>query len=342
MYYVRVPSTGAIINAMKSKVSSTDVSIDEDDAARQALLDEWKRSQGRDVLPFTGTEPHTPKPEAADKASNRIDPYRLQPGQTYRVSRETPLMPDFEPTNPLAALGDARKLPPSGTFEVVHVRIKNAKPWYEVRVPGLPRLYWVNATALLGQSLTHDPLKRNQDKHPDFKVVKREDVSFRDRRSQLIRRFTYRIEVPAPLAEHELRNICQVVIQREKALGPLNAIGFFFYLPGTDTSGHYTAGKADWAPNGKWEQADTIKQGDYSRHRLVLKTGSALGKRAAAHVTDIPKSRKKQVFHDLVAAQDRGVGDGKAYEEVAKKHGIDVNTVKEIAVEGVVEGWPMP
>lgn len=56
----------------------------------------------------------------------------------------------------------------------------------------------------------------------------------------------------------------------------------------------------------------------------------------------IPEATRKQVFYDLVAAQDSGVGDEKAYEVVAQQYGITVDKVKKIAIEGVESNWPMP
>ncbi len=56
----------------------------------------------------------------------------------------------------------------------------------------------------------------------------------------------------------------------------VNAIGFSFYLPGSDTNGPYTAGTGSWAPNGNWEDADRVVAGDYSMHELTVNAGSIL------------------------------------------------------------------
>ncbi len=96
-----------------------------------------------------------------------------------------------------------------------------------------------------------------------YTVADREDVS-----TGAVVRILYRVGVGRPLTEETLRRIAQEIIDDETAEGDVNAIRFFFYLPGTDVTGTYTAGKADWAPEGDWASADTVEAGDYSRHEL--------------------------------------------------------------------------
>ena len=58
--------------------------------------------------------------------------------------------------------------------------------------------------------------------------------------------------------------------------------------------------------------------------------------------TTIPESTRKKIFYDLVAEQDKGVGDARAYEIIATRYKTDLNAVRKIAVEGIKKGWPMP
>ncbi len=96
-----------------------------------------------------------------------------------------------------------------------------------------------------------------------YQIAAREDVSF-----GVCIRIVYRVSVSGPLTDAELRRIAQEVIDDETGQQEVNAIGFFFYLPGTDTTSVYTAGVADWAPNGIWGTACDIETGDYSSHEL--------------------------------------------------------------------------
>lgn len=102
-------------------------------------------------------------------------------------------------------------------------------------------------------------------KIPKYEIVKVEDLSF----STCVR-VQYRIRVEKLLSLRELADICGGVIEKQKAEKPVNAISFLFYLPGSDINFSHTAGAADWAPNGDWVDADTVKAGDYRKHVLIV------------------------------------------------------------------------
>jgi len=179
------------------------------------------------------------------------------------------------------------------------------------------------------------------------KVEKREDLSYGG-----AVRLQFRIRIDKPLSEEDLRKICEKLIAEEKNRNPHNAISFFFYLPGSAIDGSYTGGQADWAPYGKWSRAGEVKVGDYSKHRLIVKTGSALisngwapeVKRIEADVQSVglPLATQRKIFYDLVAAQDSGVGDVEAYNVIARKYKVEVAIVRKIGVVGALNNWPMP
>ncbi len=171
----------------------------------------------------------------------------------------------------------------------------------------------------------------------DYKIAQEEDFSFGG-----AIRLGFRIQVAEPVTEAKLRAICEEIIAQQKRIKPHNAISFLFYLPGSDIRRQYTAGKADWAPDGKWERAFDVRTGDYSRHRLTIKTGGAFGAVPESAKTDLPEDLRRKIFYDLVAAQHRGVGGFKAYEIIAKQYGVEVEVVKKITREGLIRGWPMP
>jgi hypothetical protein len=82
------------------------------------------------------------------------DPTTLVVGRSYILDRETPLMPEPDPADPLAALAKMKKIPAGSTFSVLSKTDVAGKPWYAVRtalngaVTG-----WFNSTALAGQAL---------------------------------------------------------------------------------------------------------------------------------------------------------------------------------------------
>jgi len=86
-----------------------------------------------------------------------LDPLNLEKGQAYVVSKQTPLMPEFEPPDPLGAIQRMKQIPKSGAFKVYEMRKKGASPWYRVVAIDENKKKigdgWINSTALLGQTL---------------------------------------------------------------------------------------------------------------------------------------------------------------------------------------------
>ena len=54
------------------------------------------------------------------------------------------------------------------------------------------------------------------------------------------------------------------------------------------------------------------------------------------------ETKQKKMFFELVAAQDAGVGDERAYFIIADRYNVSVDEVRQIAVEGATRNWPMP
>lgn len=79
-------------------------------------------------------------------------PLALEIRTTYAVSRETPLLPEVEPVDPVKAIEAIRYLKPRGEFTVMEVRVHHDAPWYRVRTRVGEG--WINSTALVGQELT--------------------------------------------------------------------------------------------------------------------------------------------------------------------------------------------
>jgi len=100
---------------------------------------------------------------------------------------------------------------------------------------------------------------------PKYEIVKVEDLTF----STCIR-IQFRVRVEKLLSKSELADICGEIIRKQKAEKPVNAISFFFSLPMTIGNEDTISASADWAPNAKWVEADTVETGDYSKHALVV------------------------------------------------------------------------
>jgi hypothetical protein len=86
-----------------------------------------------------------------------LDPMKLGVGQTYIVSKQTPLMPSHSPIDPMKALQKMKQIPEKGSFKVVDIFHKRGNPWYKVTAFNQKRKQigtgWINGIALLGQEL---------------------------------------------------------------------------------------------------------------------------------------------------------------------------------------------
>ncbi len=71
-------------------------------------------------------------------------------------------------------------------------------------------------------------------------------------------------------------------------------------------------------------------------------TPDSQGPPATKALTNLSETARRQIYWDLVVAQDKGVGDEEAYTVVARQHGVSVETVRKIAAEGSSKLWPIP
>lgn len=92
-----------------------------------------------------------------EKKSKFADPLSLKIGEAYSISKRTPLMPEFEPSDPMEALENTKDIPTGNLIKVISIREKDNNPWYEVEVfnnrGNRIGKGWINSQALMGQSL---------------------------------------------------------------------------------------------------------------------------------------------------------------------------------------------
>jgi hypothetical protein len=86
-----------------------------------------------------------------------LNPLELEAGQTYIVTKQTPLMPSHSPADPIAALQSIKQIPEGGAFKVLDTFDKRGNPWYRVTAFDQRKKQigtgWINSTALLAQQL---------------------------------------------------------------------------------------------------------------------------------------------------------------------------------------------
>lgn len=87
------------------------------------------------------------------KESKFASPSSLKIGTVYVLPKKVPLMPEFEPQDPLKALENAKEIDSGNLIEVISTKYKSGTPWYEVKVLNSTETGWVNSQALIGKSL---------------------------------------------------------------------------------------------------------------------------------------------------------------------------------------------
>lgn len=101
------------------------------------------------VLPYplTGSGPNT----------QWADPRGLLAGKAYVVESRTPLVPEFDPPDPMAAIAKIKYLPAGTRIAVAEVRDRRGEPWYRAAaLSGSGEALgsgWVNSSALIGQNI---------------------------------------------------------------------------------------------------------------------------------------------------------------------------------------------
>lgn len=97
------------------------------------------------------------KPPVGKSPFQSLNPLELEVGQTYILSKQTPLMPSHSPADPIAALQQMKQIPKGGVFKVLETFKKRGLPWYKVVVLDQRKKRigtgWINSAALLGQEL---------------------------------------------------------------------------------------------------------------------------------------------------------------------------------------------
>ena len=176
-----------------------------------------------------------------------------------------------------------------------------------------------------------------------YRVVEKEDFSYRTPNGQIFVLKDYRILLLSTDAtSNQIQNIAKNIATEENNVSALNV---YFFWPGTEKDGAYTAAMATYAPNGRWDdfQKSAPKE-------LVMQYG-----RAKAASTPQPRSdfgfkpalsSRKRIYWDLVNEEDRAdMADGD-YEQskriISKRYGLSVSEVDRIQVEGVDNRWPIP
>lgn len=104
------------------------------------------------------TNIYSPLNEKLKKIPSFANSQSLKVGESCFVSKETPLMPEIEPSDPLSALEKVKSIPSGYLIKILSKKELNNSPWYEVEVyNGGNRVGkgWINSQALMYQTLKY-------------------------------------------------------------------------------------------------------------------------------------------------------------------------------------------
>jgi hypothetical protein len=113
------------------------------------------------------------------------------------------------------------------------------------------------------------PREATEHKKLQYDIVKTENFDYQEYQTKtLIKRTQYRVQLKEECSEKEINNIAREIIGTHREV---DALDILFYLPNTSTYGLYTAGKATWAPDGSWAEANSNDP-----KKLVMEYGNLL------------------------------------------------------------------
>jgi len=102
-------------------------------------------------------------------------------------------------------------------------------------------------------------------KVPSYRVFETKNVSFGN-----VRRLNIRVSLPHHYSRKQVEQIVKVIVADTTHEQEVNAISIWFFGPNTSPSGAWDIASVDWAPNGRWADADTVKAGDYRTFRYTV------------------------------------------------------------------------
>lgn len=189
-------------------------------------------------------------------------------------------------------------------------------------------LYFTNIAYSMGEIPTIDK---------GYNILKTEDVSY-----DTVKRYSLNISMTGEITPDNVKNICNSVITDQLQKGPISALMIFIYKPAAEGSGGYIkVGRAIWAPQGKWENADNVPLGKYTQHQLSL-TLENIDKSNSEAKHSLPEATRKKIFINMVQLQDQGYSNEYVQNQIMKKYNVTLPVLFKIIGEGVENKWPMP
>lgn len=94
----------------------------------------------------------------------------------------------------------------------------------------------------------------------DYEVVKKDDISFGN-----TKRYGWEVVVKEPATVEQLKEVAKKVVEEAKNDKKFNALAIGFYDYAEFIGYGYVLGKVEYAPDGDWAKADTVRAGQYDK-----------------------------------------------------------------------------
>ncbi|MCK5412830.1 MAG: hypothetical protein KAI57_00460 [Candidatus Pacebacteria bacterium] len=186
---------------------------------------------------------------------------------------------------------------------------------------------------LESQKITQIQKQENDEKNIEilksinYELVESKDISFNDPNSGIVKRFNTRVLIENnPVTKKQIEILSEKIIkdyQQQKA----DAISIFYYFNRSQVNGAYTLAQAEWAPNGKWEEAN-LKQNQKTTYKFT----EFIDKKRTDGPTELEReinTAMRDLWYEMMETQDM-VTDEETAKILAPKYGKTVEEMLEI------------
>ena len=205
----------------------------------------------------------------------------------------------------------------------------------------------------------------NASKVREYEMIEEEDIRIKALGDKLSSEYTaeefdklpinYRmkcsITIPRDITEEELKStFAQIIKDKSFEDSSIDEIIVFAWYFEESVGKTVAMGRAEWCPNGKWEELPPeIAESDIrDSYKIVFYIEIQEYEDELKY--GLTESERMQAFYDLVVLQDSIPYDDpewdekndESYEIIAEKYGITKSEMFAIGVEGSTNGWPMP
>lgn len=123
---------------------------------------------------------------------------------------------------------------------------------------------YLGISAITGSGNSNDESSSQSQVDTSYELIDKEDVSVGN-----AKRYLLRVVVAYPTTEETIRATAEKIISDEKDQQQFNAIAVNFYDREEFASGAYSLAKVEYAPDGEWSEAGSVRTGDYSDSEYV-------------------------------------------------------------------------